>query len=125
MKYISTRGETEPRTFIQAVIDGLSRDGGLYVPEKIPNISGELNSLKDLTYQELAFNIFRLFVDDEIEHTILKDLVERSYSTFLAPEITPIRFIDNIAILELFHGPTLAFKDVALQFLGNLFEEIN
>ncbi|MBU3916986.1 threonine synthase [bacterium] len=124
MKYISTRGETKPRTFVQVVIDGLARDGGLYVPEEIPDFSGKLESLKDLKYQQLAYDIFRPFIDGEIDNSTLKGLIERSYCAFSVPEITPVRFIDNIAILELFHGPTLAFKDVALQFLGNLFEEI-
>ncbi|MCP4754559.1 MAG: threonine synthase [Proteobacteria bacterium] len=124
MKYISTRGKAEPRTFIQAVIDGLSRDGGLLVPEHVPDFSGQLSELEGLSYQELALAIFLPFIDGEIPEKTVKDLIDKSYGTFSSSEVTPLRFLENVSILELFHGPTLAFKDVALQFLGNLFEEI-
>jgi threonine synthase len=124
MKYISTRGKSEPRTFIQAVLEGLARDGGLLVPEKIPDFSDRLNSLSHLSYQELALEIFLPFIDGEISTDKLTKLIRKSYSTFRKAEVTPVLFTDRVAILELFHGPTLAFKDIALQFLGNLFEEI-
>lgn len=124
MKYISTRGQIKARTFVQAVIEGLSRDGGLLIPAEIPDFSNRLARLQDLSYTELALEIFKPFIGDELPTETTKRLVENSYSTFKTPEITPTTFTDSIAILELFHGPTLAFKDIALQFLGNLFEEI-
>jgi len=124
MKYISTRGQSETRTFVQAVIEGLSRDGGLLIPERIPDLSDQLTTLKNLSYPKLALEIFKPYIEDEFSIETIERLVNQSYSVFTTPEVTPIRFTDSVAILELFHGPTLAFKDIALQFLGNLFEEI-
>ncbi len=124
MQYISTRGDSKPLTFVQAVLEGLARDGGLLVPQEIPDLSGQLDDLSSLSYKELALEIFLPFVDGEIPRDVLYKLIEKSYKSFTTAEVTPLRFIDNLTILELFHGPTLAFKDVALQFLGNLFEEI-
>jgi threonine synthase len=103
---------------------GLATDGGLLLPESYPTISpDQLESWRGLSYQELAFRIIAPFVGD-ISDDALKDLIERSYSTFTHPEVTPVVQQDGVYILELFHGVTLAFKDVALQFLGNLFEYI-
>lgn len=100
---------------------GLARDGGLLLPESIPNARPLLTAWRDLEYQDLACEIFSLFVDD-IDTHILRAIIARSYNTFRHPEITPVVPVDKIHVLELFHGPTLAFKDVALQLLGNLFE---
>jgi threonine synthase len=101
---------------------GLATDGGLLLPESIPMVSaGELRSWARLSYPELAFKVMSLFITD-IKAEDLKRLVKRSYSAFDHPEITPVVKKDGIYVLELFHGPTLAFKDVALQFLGNVFE---
>lgn len=124
MNYISTRGQSEPRTFIEAVKEGLARDGGLLVPETIPDFSNDLERLSTLSYQDLAAEIFAPFINGEIPSDRVNELISKSYETFESIEITPLIFQDKLAILELFHGPTLAFKDVALQFLGNLFEEI-
>lgn len=124
MKYISTRGNGELMTFQQAVLEGLSRDGGLLLPQHVPNFSDKLNNLKGLSYQELALEIFISFIAGEISKEVVKKLIKKSYQDFSCSEITPLRFTKNITLLELFHGPTLAFKDIALQFLGNLFEEI-
>lgn len=122
MKYISTRGGIAPVSFKDAVMMGLATDGGLLLPESYPLFSREkIESFRDLSYQELAFNIIAPFADD-IPAADLKSLIDRSYSTFNNPEITPLVDKDGVHILELFHGPTFAFKDVALQFLGNLFE---
>jgi len=124
MHYISTRGGIRPITFKDAVMMGLATDGGLLLPESYPHISSELlESWRGLSYQQLAYQIISPFADD-IPADTLKDLIERSYATFAHPEITPVVRRDGIYILELFHGETLAFKDVALQFLGNLFEHI-
>ncbi len=122
MKYISTRGKIEPVGFKDAVMMGLATDGGLLLPERIPFIEKSvIDSWKGLSYRDLAFEVISLFADD-IPQDDLKKLVSRSYSTFDHTEITPTTRKDGVYILELFHGPTLAFKDVALQFLGNLFE---
>jgi threonine synthase len=122
MKYISTRGGIAPLGFKDAVMMGLATDGGLLLPTEFPQISGsDLDAMRRLTYQELAFRIISLFADD-IPADDLKELINRSYATFRHPEITPIVQENGLHILELFHGPTLAFKDVALQLLGNLFE---
>ncbi|KAF5102454.1 hypothetical protein D0Z00_000381 [Geotrichum galactomycetum] len=127
-RYLSTRSSTEPYlSFEQAVIQGLAPDGGLYIPTEIPNLPENfLEEWKDLSFQELAFNILSLYIsDDEIPAADLKTLVEKSYSTFRAEDITPLTTLNQdlgLYLLELFHGPTYAFKDVALQFVGNLFE---
>ena len=129
MKYISTRsGYSGPLlSFEQAVFAGLAPDGGLYVPEAIPSIPEHLLSQwSAFSFQELAFEIFSLFIDaQEVPVDDLKELIRRSFASFAHPSVTPLRRLDSqkdIWLLELFHGPTLAFKDVALQFLGNLFE---
>ena len=122
MKYISTRGNIAPIGFKDAVMMGLATDGGLILPESIPQIDREtLLAWSKLPYRELAFNIISLFADD-IPGEDLKGLIDRSYASFEHPETTPLVRKDGVYILELFHGPTLAFKDVALQLLGNLFE---
>jgi threonine synthase len=122
MRYISTRGGIEPIGFSDAVMMGLARDGGLLLPETIPDVSDRLAAWASLSYAELALEVMRPFVD--IPEDDLKQLVDRSYATFRTPEVTPVVAVGDVHVLELFHGPTLAFKDVALQFLGNLFEYI-
>ena len=121
MRYISTRGLIEPVSFKDAVMMGLGNDGGLLLPEKYPQVSSFLESWRGMEYRQLAFEIISRFADD-IPAEDLKSLIDRSYSSFTHPEITPLTRENGIFILELFHGPTLAFKDVALQLLGNLFE---
>ncbi len=122
MHYISTRGGISPIPFKEAVMMGLARDGGLLLPEILPQVAPEtLSRWHSCSFQELASEIFRLFITD-IGAEQLDELITRSYSTFTHPEITPVVKKGEMFILELFHGPTLAFKDVALQFLGNVFE---
>jgi len=122
MKYISTRGGIKPVPFKDAVMMGLANDGGLLIPESIPAIlEMTLDSWRTLPYRELAFKVISFFADD-IPEDDLRRLINRSYDSFDNREITPVVREDGVYILELFHGPTLAFKDVALQFLGNLFE---
>ncbi len=122
MKYISTRGGIAAVEFREAVMMGLATDGGLLLPISIPVIDqATLDEWKSYSYQELAFAVISLYADD-IPSPDLKRLINRSYDSFTNPEITPLVDINGIHILELFHGPTLAFKDVALQLLGNLFE---
>ncbi len=122
MKYCSTRGQVKGLSFTQAIMMGLADDGGLLLPESIPAVSeGEMAEWESLPYPELAFKVISKFATD-IPPQDLKDIINRSYQTFNHSDITPVVKQDDIYILELFHGPTLAFKDVALQFLGNLFE---
>ncbi len=123
MRYISTRGGVEPVSFSQAVMMGLATDGGLLLPETIPQVDPDtLSRWAGLSFQELAVEVMLPYVGDDLTRTELTDLVQRSYSTFQHPEVTPVVEAGGRRILELFHGPTAAFKDVALQFLGNLFE---
>lgn len=122
MQYISTRGGMAPLSFTEAVMMGLADDGGLLLPRAIPRIGSDtLDSWQDLNYSELAFEVMSRFVDD-IPTSDFRQLIDRSYRSFDTPEVTPIVHHDDLHILELYHGPTLAFKDVALQLLGNLFE---
>ncbi|NOR49458.1 MAG: threonine synthase [Desulfuromonadales bacterium] len=122
MKYMSTRGQVKSIPFKQAVMMGLAEDGGLLLPETIPQLTpGDLDALAKLAYPELAFHVMSYFIED-IPSADLKTMIDRAYSSFTHPDITPVVHQDGLYILELFHGPTLAFKDVALQFLGNLFE---
>ncbi len=122
MKYKSTRGKVKNISFSQAVMMGLATDGGLLLPNEIPEIDPEtINIWKKLSYPELAYNVMKLFIDD-IPNEDLKNLIDKSYSTFEHPEVVPIVKKGELYIMELFYGPTLAFKDIALQFLGNLFE---
>ena len=124
MKYISTRGGISSVSFQEAVMMGLATDGGLLLPESLPKTDTKtVNGWESLSFQQLASKIFRLFVTD-ISADQLDSLISRSYGTFSHPEITPLVKKGDLFILELFHGPTLAFKDVALQFLGNVFEHI-
>jgi threonine synthase len=121
MRYISTRGEAAPLGFSAAVATGLAPDGGLFLPEQMPDISGRLRGWEGLPYAELCFEFLRLFADD-IPADTLGDIVRRSYTRFTDPAIAPLRQLTpNLHVLELFHGPTLAFKDFALQLLGNLY----
>lgn len=121
MQYRSTRGGVEPLSFRQAVLMGLARDGGLLLPASYPRVSDRFDRWRTLPYADLAFEVLRLFADDLPEEK-LRAIVDRSYGVFRHPEVTPVRPVGNLHVLELWHGPTLAFKDVALQFLGNLFE---
>jgi threonine synthase len=126
VKYISTRGQAPSLTLEEAVLAGLASDGGLYVPETIPQFSAEeIASWAGLSYQELAFNIMSPFIAGEIPDDDLRELIDKTYSTFRHDAIAPlVQTAHNEFILELFQGPTLAFKDFALQFLGNLLDYI-
>ncbi|UTH75063.1 threonine synthase [Chromobacterium sp. IIBBL 290-4] len=127
MNYVSTRGGMAPLPFCETVLMGLAPDGGLLLPASYPRIDrAALDAWRGLSYAELAFEIIRLFADD-IPEADLKGIVERAYraEVFGSEAITPIkRLRDGLAILELSNGPTLAFKDMAMQFLGQLFEYV-
>lgn len=121
MKYISTRGGIEPIGFKEAVLMGLARDGGLLLPDTIPLIGADtVEKWQELSFADLSHEVIRLFAPD-IPAADLRDIIRRSYATFNHPQVTPVVRQGKVHILELFHGPTLAFKDVALQFLGNVF----
>ncbi|KAK3955897.1 tryptophan synthase beta subunit-like PLP-dependent enzyme [Pseudoneurospora amorphoporcata] len=124
-RYLSTRGEDSGLSFEDVVLKGLASDGGLYIPEEVPVVPESVwQSWKDLSFTDLAYNIISLYISpSEIPAEDLKDIINRSYATFRTPDVTPLVHLQgSIHLLELFHGPTFAFKDVALQFLGNLFE---
>ncbi len=122
MRYISTRGGINPISFKETVLMGLAEDGGLILPESIPVVEEKkLKSWRGLSYPELALEVLSLFADD-LPRSHLKELIFKAYASFDHPDICPVVKKGPVWILELFHGPTLAFKDVALQFLGNLFE---
>lgn len=122
MKYISTRGQSPSLTFTDAVATGLAPDGGLYLPEAFPDLSGVWRGWEGLPYAELCLRFFRYFATD-VPEPVLAEIARKSYTGFSHPEIAPLVALnDDLRVLELFHGPTLAFKDFALQFLGNLYE---
>jgi threonine synthase len=122
MKYVSTRGLTRPHSFSEAVEAGLAPDGGLFLPDELPSIEGMLEAWAGLRYAELAAEFFALFAP-EIPTAEWHDLTAAAYSTFESPEVAPLVKLDERTyVLELFHGPTLAFKDFALQLLGLLYK---
>lgn len=124
MKYISTRGGVPAVEFQDAVIMGLADDGGLLVPESIPGVSHLLDEWRTLSYVDLAFAILRLYATD-LPEADLRALLTRTYTAeAFAPCVAPTVRVGPVHVTELWHGPTLAFKDVALQLLGNLFEYI-
>jgi len=124
MRYISTRGQVKPIEFQDAVLMGLADDGGLLIPESIPAVAGELDRWAAMSYGELAFEVLRLYATD-IPEDDLRRLIFRTYlKEIFDPDVAPTVRVGEIFVLELWHGPTLAFKDVALQLLGNLFEYI-
>ena len=123
MKYVSTRDNSKEYNFEQVFIKGLADDGGLYVPISIKKYNPEeLQQLKTLSYNELSTEIINLFSSDFISKEKLSSLVEKSYSTFREKEVVKLSNAGEIKLLELFHGPTLAFKDIAMQLIGNLYE---
>ncbi len=125
MRYVSTRGGMPPKKFSKILLGGLAPDGGLAMPETYPEISSDqLDKLRGLSYPELAFEIISLFATD-IPAADLRSIVERTYTPalFHNEEVTPLKTLEpGLHILGLSNGPTLAFKDIAMQLLGNLFE---
>ena len=123
MKYFSTRNNQLNETFINTLFKGLSEDGGLFIPKKWPKIN--VNSLRNKSYEEVALCIMKPFIGDEIPEEDLYSIIKSSYKDFSHSKIAPLVNIEkNKYILELFYGPTLAFKDYALQFLGNIFSNL-
>lgn len=126
MKYVSTRGRAPVLDFADVTLAGLARDGGLYVPAEWPQMSkDDIAGLAGLSYQEVAVRVMAPFVAPQISEPVLGDLVEAAYASFDHQAVTPLRQLDaNDWLLELHHGPTLAFKDVALQLLGRFFDHL-
>ena len=123
MRYVSTRDNSKEYSFEDVFIKGLADDGGLYVPKSLKKYSNqELLELKSLNYNELSTEIINQFSSDFISKEELSSLIKKSYSTFREKEVVKISSIGELKLLELFHGPTLAFKDIAMQFIGNLYE---
>ena len=121
MKYLSTRNNNLDFSFFEILFQGLSKDGGLFLPHEWPLL--DINTLKNTTYEELAIEVIHPYVANEISKNDLKKIIDDSYKYFSNPKIAPVTTIEqNKYILELFYGPTFAFKDYALQFLGNLFK---
>lgn len=135
MKYISTRGQSPALSFSEILLGGLAPDGGLYLPETYPQFSdAELTAMRGMNYADLAYAILSRLVDDDIPADDLKAIIVKTYRADVysftrdgqnAADITPtIKLEDNLYLLSLSNGPTLAFKDIAMQLLGNLFEYV-
>ncbi|MBQ2260777.1 MAG: threonine synthase [Loktanella sp.] len=124
MRYISTRGTAPVLTFEQAMLTGLARDGGLYLPEDIPTLTyPQIAAMAGKSYEEVAFEVMRPFIGDTFTDAEFKDLIARAYAGFGHAARAPLVQVDsNHYLLELFHGPTLAFKDFAMQLIGQLFQ---
>ena len=126
MLHVSTRGDAAPLSFSDALLAGLARDGGLYLPESWPVIPQEtIAALAGKPYAEAAKCVLRPLVDGEIADADLDRMIEEAYASFRHPAVCPlVQLDDNLFLLELFHGPTLAFKDVAMQLLGRLMDHV-
>ncbi|XP_006455293.1 hypothetical protein AGABI2DRAFT_226720 [Agaricus bisporus var. bisporus H97] len=125
MKYFSTRGGSQKLSFEETVLTGLAPNGGLYIPERIPQLPKDWKTeWGSYSFVDLSVAVLSLYISpDEISRDELRSLVQKSYQTFRHPDVTPlVKLGEKKFVLELFHGPTFAFKDVALQLLGNLFE---
>ena len=125
MEYISTRNTEKTFSFKDVFLRGLAPDSGLFVPKNIPVFtSKELKEMKNKTYNELAIKIILKFCGDEFDEKEVKEIVENSYKSFRVEDVVVIRKLKKINLLELFHGPTLAFKDIAMQIIGNMYDLI-
>jgi threonine synthase len=123
IKFVSTRGGGEPQNFEQVLLSGLAPDGGLYVPESWPQI--DIAALKGKSYQDVAEAVMYPYVEGCIPRKAFRAMIDETYSAFRHEDVVPLHKIHgNLYALELFHGPTIAFKDVALQFLGRLFDYV-
>ena len=123
MRYVSTRDNSKEYSFEDVFIKGLADDGGLYVPTSLKKFSpNELSELKNLNYNDLSTEIINQFSSDFIPKDDLSSLINKSYSTFREKDVVKISNVGDLKLLELFHGPTLAFKDIAMQFIGNLYK---
>lgn len=123
MKYVSTRGSAPELNFADVLLAGLATDGGLYVPEFWPSLTvGDLQRFASMSYPQVAVDVMWPFVEGSIDRGDFEKIVHDSYATFVNDEVVPLVELDGMFIAELFHGPTLAFKDIALQLVGRLFD---
>ena len=123
MEYISTRNSSKTFNFKEVFIKGLADDGGLFIPKSLNKYSeAEIDSFKKLSYQDLAKNIIFSFIGDFMSENDLSRIIDKSYSVFREKNVVKLIKVGDRSVLELFHGPTLAFKDVAMQLLGNFYE---
>ncbi len=124
MKYVSTRGAAPELTFEEAMMTGLARDGGLYVPDEIPQLShDQIAAMAGQSYEDVAFSVMRPFIGDTFTDEEFRRLIETAYAGFNHAARAPLKQLDNNHfLLELFHGPTLAFKDFAMQLIGQMFQ---
>jgi len=123
MEYISTRNSSKTFNFKEVFIKGLADDGGLFIPKSLNKFSeAEIDSFKKLSYQDLAKNIIFSFIGDFMSENDLSRIIDKSYSVFREKNVVKLLKVGDRSVLELFHGPTLAFKDVAMQLLGNFYE---
>ena len=126
MKYFSTRNKNLNYSFKEVFLRGLAPDGGLFIPQQLKKYnSTELNELSRLNYAELATEIIYNFCAPDLEKSKLQGLVEKSYESFNTKDVVAIKKIGDLNLLELYHGPTLAFKDIAMQIIGNIYNEFN
>ena len=125
MEYISTRNKKKIFSFKEVFLKGLAPDGGLFVPKKIPSFTfQEIKSFRNLSYNDLAVKIILKFCNDEFNEKEIQELVGDSYKSFRVKNVVEIKKLGKLNLLELFHGPTLAFKDIAMQVIGNMYEKI-
>ncbi len=126
MRYVSTRGRAPELGFNDVLLEGLARDGGLYVPAEWPRLTeADLRSFAGMPYAEVALRVMRPFVGDAIEERVLREIVSQAYRTFRHHSVAPLFQIGpDEWLLELYHGPTLAFKDVAMQVLARLYDHV-
>ena len=125
MDYISTRNKSKIFSFKEIFLKGLAPDGGLFIPKKIPLYSlKDLEKLRNLSYKELASKIIFKFCSKEFKENEIKNLINKSYKNFRTIDVVKLKKIGDLNLLELFHGPTLAFKDIAMQVIGNMYEKI-
>ena len=123
MKYISTRNSSKTFEFKDVFIKGLADDGGLFIPKSFNKFSkSDIDEFKDLNYQELAKKIIYPFIGNFMNENDLSKIIDKSYSVFRKKNVVDLVKVGDRSVLELFHGPTLAFKDVAMQLLGNFYE---
>ena len=126
MRYVSTRGEAAPLDFVEVMLAGLARDGGLYVPERWPTLSAEtIAGFAGKPYAEVAVEVIRPFVGEAIAPADLARMAREAYGTFRHPATAPlVQLGASLFVLELFHGPTLAFKDLAMQLVARLMDHV-
>tara|TARA_B100000963_G_scaffold358492_1_gene383258 strand:- start:3729 stop:5111 length:1383 start_codon:yes stop_codon:yes gene_type:complete len=123
MNYFSSRNKDLKLTFKDIFFKGLSVDGGLFLPSYIPQITDqELKNFEKYSFQEMSFKIFKYFIGDTFNDLQLKEIIDKAYSKFRNPNIVDVKKLDHISYVQLYHGPTLAFKDIAMQVLGGMYE---